>query len=1319
MKIVILEKKQMNIIKIIYTTTIISCFGFLSAQKQKGITDNNITNKDIKSGTSFSENPSFPVKLTNALYDVKKKNAPYFIQNKKINKNQTAVAGLINIRYVALNSDISQKISLYFKQFIQADFYIETTSYPDENKLMSFAKIFPYRLNSSGFIEELVSYDINWGINENTVDNQKLTSAISYTNNSVLSTGNWFKIGVTKNGVHKLSRTFLNGIGMNIGSINPKDIRIYSTGGHMLPQLNSVARYDDLQENSIQVIGESDNSFDNNDYVLFYGQATNNWIHDTSHYYSSLKFFNQLHLHSDTNYYFITADLGPGKRIQQRNSLATTPVNTYSDYDYYDFHEQNTTNFIKSGSEFYGEYFDLNTSYYFNYPIPNLVVGDTVHTLVKIAARSLNNSNYGISYCGSSFSFSAAAVNLNDYLGDYVSINTNITNALSNSNNSLNFTITKQTSNAVAWLDKIIFNCRRNLTFNNSQFLFRESRTIGLGNITRFNLNTNGYSNISVWDISDPLNSYNLQFNTAGNIIDYTFSNDSLHEFIIHNGSDYLTPYFINLVPNQNLHGVAQADYVIVTHPSYYEQGVRLAQIHQQNDSLTSSVVTSDMIYNEFSGGKPDPSAIRDYVRMLYKRNIAAGKHVKYLLLFGDGSYRTKDRYASGNTAMLPSYETGYPLDNSWNPTLSTVCDDFYGWMDDNEGDDWSNALVDVGIGRFTVHTLSEAVAAVDKVDAYYKKDVNFTINTNPNLCTSSSTFPLGDWRNWVAFIADDEDYQTHLSDADYIANKVKTNHPEYNIDKIYSDAYIQYTTPGGQRYYEASKAIDHRVDIGCLVMNYTGHGGEVGLGHERFLEIGQIQSYTNKNNMPLFVTATCEFSRFDDPDRTSAGELCFLNPTGAAIALLTTVRLAFSNTNFTLNSNLYDFIFDTLPGGKMPALGDIVKLTKKKSGIQFYFLNFHLLGDPALKLAYPKNQVYTTQINNKILTPTTFDTLRALAKVTIKGFVGDRSGNKLNSFNGILNPTVFDKEQQIVCLGNDPASITSSGPFIFKHQKNIIYKGKVQVSNGDFSFSFIVPKDIAYNFDLGKLSYYAQNGITDANGYSKNIYIGGAATNVIPDNAGPGISLFMNDKKFVSGGTTSEKPRIYAEIIDSSGINTVGTGIGHDITAVLDGNSSKPIVLNDYYEADLNSYQTGKIKYQFSDLPEGNHNLSLKVWDVQNNSSLVYTDFVVAKSAEMALTHVLNYPNPFTSHTQFYFENNQCCQTINVNIQVFTISGKVVKTISQAITTEGFRSNGINWDGKDEFGDKLAKGVYIYKLSIVSADNKKAEKTEKLVILN
>ncbi len=394
--------------------------------------------------------------------------------------------------------------------------------------------------------------------------------------------------------------------------------------------------------------------------------------------------------------------------------------------------------------------------------------------------------------------------------------------------------------------------------------------------------------------------------------------------------------------------------------------------------------------------------------------------------------------------------------------------------------------------------------------------------------------------------------------------------------------------------------------------------------------------------------------------------------------------------------------------------MGDITRQTKFLSGPGYR--HFTLLGDPAVRLAYPQKKVFTTEINQHTVTQGLNDTISALGKVTIKGFVGDANGNKLSTYNGAVYPTVFDKSVKYTTLGND---LGPAGVLNFYLQKNVLYKGKASVTNGDFEFSFIVPKDISYQYGLGRISYYVQNGETDGAGYYDKLIIGGSDANAKPDNKGPEVKLFMNDNKFVYGGTTNENPKLYAELFDSSGINTVGNGIGHDLVAILDANTSKPVVLNEYYQADLNSFQSGKIVYPYSNLSEGTHTLSLKVWDVQNNSSSNQTEFVVAPAADLALRHVLNYPNPFTSNTKFFVEHNQCCSSLNLEIQIFTISGKVVKTINRPVLNEGFRTEGIEWDGKDDFGDKIGRGVYVYRVLLKDANGKHAEKYEKLVILN
>jgi hypothetical protein len=357
--------------------------------------------------------------------------------------------------------------------------------------------------------------------------------------------------------------------------------------------------------------------------------------------------------------------------------------------------------------------------------------------------------------------------------------------------------------------------------------------------------------------------------------------------------------------------------------------------------------------------------------------------------------------------------------------------------------------------------------------------------------------------------------------------------------------------------------------------------------------------------------------------------------------------------------------------------------------------------------------KIITDSINS--LSPSIeIDTIKALSKKTIKGHLEDFSSNILTDFNGVLAPTVFDKSKNQSTLGQD----TESPIIPFSTQKSALYKGKVTVNKGFFQFSFIVPKDINYSFGKGKISYYADNGVFDASGQDDRLIIGGVDPLGIQDNSGPQIEMHLNSKSFANNGITDETPILLAKLYDENGINTVGNGIGHDILAILDGNTSKPIILNEYYTANLDSYQSGTINYNFSKLDKGKHTLLLKVWDVNNNSSEANLDFIVQEKEELALGHVLNYPNPFTTKTEFYFEHNQIFNELETQIQIFTISGRLVKTINQQVLTNGFRSNGISWDGLDDYGDQLAKGVYVYRLKVKTSEGKTSEKLEKLVIL-
>lgn len=1216
-----------------------------------------------------------------------------------------ATARINNKLYAPLTPEEQAAIASYGDKNVLSDEIIpETRVAYFKKKPYAYVSFIPLRKNKiTGMLEKLVSFSIEI-IPENV--QKTFYPKRTYASNSVLAHGKWYKISVMMDGIYKMDYFFFKNLGMNPDSIILQNIRLYGNGGGQLPFSNSMLRYDDLQENAIYVYDkDNDNMLDSSDYVLFYGQSQHRWKYNPY----NKRFYHLLNIYSDTTYYFITADLGPGKRIQTQNNFSSF-THTVTSFNDYLFHEAELVNLLKSGRQWLGETFDILNSYNFTFNFPNIDISSKVFAKIEVAARRDNpGTNFNWTAGNVSSSFTVAPVVTANMYTTYYRLNSD-TLSFYPVSSIIPITVTKITpSPAIGWLNYIELNARRNLVMSGTQMIFRDANSVGAGNISRFVL-SNVSPSLQVWEVTDPTNVKLQQVSFSGGGAEFVLPTDSLREFVAFTGQSFFIPKITGPVANQNLHAIMQADYIIVTHPIFLSQANQLAEMHRTQNNMTVSVVTTEQIYNEFSSGAQDVSAIRDFVKMLYDRSSDEIHAPKYLLLFGRGSYNLKG--ITNNTNFVPSYQSA----NSADPTLSYASDDFFGMLDDNEGNwDITADMLDMGVGRIPVKTVNEADNVIKKIIKY--TSVPGTIETG-NSCATDVCYGLGDWINTVVFIADDEDNSTHLDQANTLAAKIENNYKEYNIEKIYFDAYQQISTPGGERYPDATEAFNKRMNRGCLLVNYTGHGGELGWAHERFLEIYHINAWKNQCKLPVFFTATCEFSRWDDPARTSAGELTLLNPEGGSIGLMSTTRVVYSGPNYTLNNYFYDHTFTPLQqwNWTMPKLGDLHLLTKNDmppSSINHR--NFSLLGDPALSLNYPEYGVKTTKINGKPVNSVQPDTARALSSVSVEGEIHDRSGNLKIDFNGIVYVTVFDKAANIATLMNDGPSVSPQRTF--KLQKNILFKGKANVTGGKFSFTFIVPKDIAYNFDRGKISYYAHNGYHDASGYCNDIIIGGTDTNAVADATGPTIQLYLNDEKFVFGGITNSDPKIYMIVSDSSGINTSGTGIGHDITAILDNDNTHPLVLNDYYESDLNSYKKGSVRYPLSDLKEGKHTLSVKVWDVHNNSSSAYTEFVVASSAEVALKHVLNYPNPFTTKTFFYFEHNQCCTQMDVQIQIFTISGKLVKTIHRLVNMEGYRSDPIEWDGTDDFGEKIGRGVYVYRLR-VKAGTKMAEQFEKLVIL-
>lgn len=1182
------------------------------------------------------------------------------------------------------------------------EFEITTTIYAAQGDYT--ANIFVESLRKrNNKIERLISFDLICTLNSLRKISGS-TKGKTYANHSVLSKGQWYKIRISKDGIYKVNASEFSSMGFSLSGVSLDQVKVYGNGGGMLPEANSSYYPDDLQENAIQVIDANNNgSFDNSDYILFYGQGPNPWKYSTT----TKRFHHSKHLYDSYAYYFLTIDkAGNGKRIQTETAPSQNPNTYVTSFVDFAFHERDSINLIKSGKQWYGEEFNILLNYNFNFSFPNIDPTSRTYIRTNAIARSFSTSSMTYNINGKQLVSSFSPV-INHYLAPYANSATDTMTFYTSGNSiSVNASYSKPTSSSSAWLNFIELNVVRKLTMVGNQMAFRNTKCIASGNITEFTLE-NANNNTKIWDVTNINEPKNIPTSLNAKTLKFKLTTDSLRNFIAHSGG-YYSISKVGPVKNQDLHELLAVDYVILYHPKFKAEAEELADFHRNRSSLNVLTLEAATIYNEFSSGAIDISAIRNFMRMLYDK---AGGNLqfmpRYLLLFGDASYDYKNRLKN-NTNYILTYESYESL----SPTASFATDDYFGLLDNNEGYN-ANGNLDVGIGRFMVRSKKEARDLLNKIYRYTAKPGIDTSNNASCSNGSGGVSNLADWRNITCFIGDDEDDNIHLQQADYLANYVWNNYPVYNIDKIFFDAYPQIITPGGQRYPDVKSAIKNRVEKGALIINYTGHGGEEGWAHESVLEISDINGWSNLNNMPAFVTATCEFSRYDDPNRVSAGEIVLLNPKGGGIALLTTSRVTYSSTNFVLSKVVYQNIFKKI-NGEYLNLGDIMRISKVGAGSVNANKNFILLGDPALPLSYPLKDVKTTAIRDA-LSHQLVDTLKALSKITIEGEVQDM-GVLMNNYNGYIYPTIYDKVKAYSTLGNDPKSHVTT----FYLQKSIIYKGKAKVKNGKFSFTFVVPKDISYKLGNGKISYYTHNGEIDANGYMDSLLIGGSLSNADIDTEGPEIRLFMNDTNFIIGGITDENPSLLAFVFDEHGINTVGNGIGHDIVAILDENSVNPIILNDFYESTLDDYKRGKISYPFSKLAIGNHTLSLKVWDVYNNSSTARTEFLVADGEEMALDHLLNAPNPFIDYTSFIFEHNQSCETMNVEIDIYNTAGRLVKTIRAEVNATGYRvgPRQLTWNGKSEDGTKLTSGLYIYRLKAQNQNGQWIEKSSKLILL-
>ncbi len=1125
-------------------------------------------------------------------------------------------------------------------------------------------------------------------------------SGMSYADNSVLSSGEWFRFCVEETGVYRLTYNDLQSLGMSPASLQKQNIRIYGNGGGTIPDANDIYVPRDLVENAIYVSGSSSGNFGSDDYILFYGMSPDIWVFDES----DRLFRYEKHLYAAENCYFITADLGPGQRIAVQESLADEATHQVNSYRNKAVHQKNLRNLLASGRIWFGEVFDASPTIQFSFDMQHVIPNREAVVEAYVAARAPVPSNFNLQAEGRQKQIPIAAFNPSDHNTDFAHWNVDTLNFMTGTQSpiTIGLSYNRPVSGSRGWLNYLIVNATSSLTFSTPQMTFRNIEHLAPGNILQYNL-ANAGNGITIWDVTDIHNVRAQQTTQSGSSLRFRVSGNSLREFIAFDGSDFLSANLYGQIPNQNLHAMPVKDMFIVVPEEFLDEAERLADFRRTHNDMSVGVVTTQEVYNEFSSGSPDAGAIRNFMKMFYDRAVSPAELPRYLLLFGNGTYDNKDIMGYGGN-LIPTFQSTVSLA----PRFTYITDDFFGLLDDHEGEE-AVGIVDIGIGRLPARTPEEAATLVDKIIRYEKRIPGMAPGSvSPEYAGVISNY--ADWRNMVVFVADDGDNNTHFNHAEQLANSLIQNNPDYNVRKIYLDAYQQVTMAGGARYPEVNRTINESVNQGALMINYIGHGGPRGLAQQRILTFEDIATWNNKYNMPVFMTATCEFSSFDqpDPEELSAGVRILMKPEGGTAALFTTTRLAWSGHNLTLNRNFMNAVFPEPEKDDSPnKMGDFIRLAKQNSSsgetTPRQLRNFVFLGDPSMQMAYPKYSVVTENMP---------DTIRAFQNVEVSGYITDLNGNVVDNYNGILYPTIYDKKSVFQTLGNNPGS----NPADFSMRQSVLYRGQVSVVDGNFSFSFMVPKDIAYSYGSGKISYYLDDGQIDGHGHFNDFIIGGTLEEFDPDDTGPDIRLFMNDTTFISGDHTHENPVLLALLSDESGINVTGS-IGHDIIAFLNGNISDPIRLNNYFEADLDTYQSGRVTYPFYRLEEGRYILTMRAWDTHNNPSESSIEFVVSGMNQLILEHLMNYPNPFSQDTRFVFKHNQASSEMDIRIEIFDLQGQLVRTIEEKVFSAGFQSTPIVWDGTGNNGSLLGNGLYLYRVTMTTPEGKRTRQSEKLII--
>jgi len=1018
---------------------------------------------------------------------------------------------------------------------------------------------------------------------------------------SVLATGDWYRFYVEKTGVHKITPQFLSSLGMDISKINPNTIKIYGNGGHMLPLRNKENTEFDLRENAIRVIGVEDNAFSGDDHILFYGESTKQYNADSK---------THINVYEDKSYYFITADGKKGIRVKNAtpfNKIADTTITSFIDDQFY---EVDQCNIGMMGRRWLENPMNANQEKQFSFDFPNRVKKTPIRCSILAVGKAHKPSELKVSLNKKSI----GGIKFGPISDRLVAREGRLEKIILDDSDSIDIKMQYEAEKGISaksYLDYIRISAERLLVASDKQMKFTVSALNTIKKTGEIELE-NTKKTKEIWDVTNP-NSITAFRNTSLlNKITFNTDLSQTRKFIAIPKDDFYKPLKTaeNKVKNQDLKGTVfldkenefrDIDYLIITQKDMLFAAERLADFHREYNKMNVQVVPVYKIYNEFSSGKQDIGAIRNFIRYVYENASVNSRKLSYVCFMGNATVDYKNKLM--NPSLFKAYKKNevpsFMSYESFSNTRSYVSDDFFVMMDPEEGHMQSKDDLDIVIGRILVDNTKTANEVVDKFLGYYQKK------------------SFDDWRNNILLLSDDVDKQWEgriQKNLNRLGDSLAKRYPFLNISKIYSDAYIQQSTSSGERYPGVTKELVKRIEKGVAVLDYFGHAEEDGFGIEFFFTKSDAIHLKNNNKLPLFITVTCLATRFDNPFDISVGEYIFKNPNGGAIAMIATTREIFMSAGVQINNKIIEYLFSE----NGPHLKPAKAVLKLKNELRYRDRrSVFFIGDPAMSLQMPRPGAQVTKINDTPILKFR-DTLKALDKIKISGKIVNSSRNTHRNYDGEIKITVFDKKIERTTLANNNIK-DAKGNLIkldFKSQSTIIFRGNSSVKNGKFEVEFILPKDMDMSVGDRKISLYAieDDSKEDLFGVEKNIVFGGITDAAIDDKIGPKINMLIEGEKAKADNIVGPDPILKIEFMDESGIN-LSNGIGHQIKMIVDENERSPIILNDFYINKPGLYKQGYITYKLEGLKTGYHSVKIKAWDTFNNSSVKKIRFLVLDS--------------------------------------------------------------------------------------------------------